>query len=119
MASQTVIPRSVATARLNQNFGMRNAGQIHTAARKPGTMDANQMECTNTSALGGGSHPTPAKNFQNAGTGASFNILAEKTSPPIEGIAISSLRKTMGDVLTECEDHGSQYSSCGWSHCTD
>lgn len=105
MASQIDIPRTVAAAKLNQSFGLRNAGQIHTAARKPGTMDANQIACTDTSALDGGSHPTPAKNFQNDGTGALLSRLAAKTRPPIEGIAISSLRKTICDILAECENH--------------
>ena len=99
--SQTVVARNITTLAVSQNLGTRSRGQIQTADSSPGTRLTNHIVCTDTSALDGGSQPTPLKKSQKSGTGASESMLAPKTRPLIPKIVITSLRNTMRDIRTE------------------
>ena len=59
-------------------------------------MMENQIACTETSALVGGSQPpTPSRRLHNPGIGNRVSWLEAKTRPAIEAMVIKSLRKVI------------------------
>jgi hypothetical protein len=61
----------------------------------PGTTIENHIACTETSALAGGSQPTPARMRHKRGMGMLTNMLDARTSPPITALVTISLRSIM------------------------
>ncbi len=93
--SQMAVPRRATTNNANHTFGARSLGQIQGAATRAGTMIENQIACTETSALEGGSQPpTPSSKRHNLGIGRLSSWLERKTSPPISAVVRTSFLNT-------------------------
>lgn len=72
--SQIVVPSAIARQSPPHTFDALRFGQIHTAATHAGTMSENQIACTETSALDGGSQrPTPSRRLHKPGIGRLFS----------------------------------------------
>ena len=96
MAIQIAAPAMANTDNPNHNLGLRTTGQIHTAATITGTKIENQIACTETSALVGGSQiPTPSSKLHKLGIGTLASKLDAKTNPPIEAMVMINFRNAM------------------------
>ena len=96
------VPIRVTKQSPNQTLGMRNRGHIHTVATMQGTMNAIHIACTETSALVGGSQPTPLKMPHKRGMGRLANKVDAKTRLPTKTMLITNLVNTIQVVLL-CE----------------
>lgn len=94
--NHTVAPAKTTRQKPNQSAGMRSRGHIQTAANIPGTIKANHIACTETSALVGGSQlPTSSKMCHKLGMETVFNNVAANTSEQTANTEMSNLRCTM------------------------